>query len=372
METPELFNQIASHYEQWSNVLSGEGIRAWHHFAVEQLDIRPGESVLDVGCGTGVATRMLAERAGSLGQVTGLDPSKAMLAEARRHVQFPPVAWVEGEGEHLPFPNEHFDAVTAQFSLRNMRDWSAALREMVRVLKPGGRLVLLDIVQPMSTLGSVAWNGLKAVTQHLTGSHVKAYQWLGMSVEHAPTRLELLTEASRLGIDAVTAHGWLGDLVVAVSGKKGDPTARAQLSPLSVMWAVDGSATALGVAEGLNRMLAPGCPIHIVSVVPGATADPELQETDERTWRQHAEAAKRRLLPGRFQVSVTLLHGDPGPTLVRYQIEQQVALCVVGQKGRSRRADHYAGSVARYLSDHATCAVLMVPTGLLTPVHPAM
>lgn len=362
METPELFNQIASHYDQWSNVLSGEGIRAWHHFAVQQLDIRPGERVLDVGCGTGVVTRMLAERAGVDGHVTGLDPSEAMLAEARRYSQSPPIAWIAGEGEHLPFSDASFDAVTAQFSLRNMRDWSAGLQEMVRVLKPGGRLVVLDIVQPLSTLGSLAWNGLKAVTQHLTGSHVKAYQWLGMSIEHAPTRMELLAEASRLGIGAAMAHGWLGDLVVAVSGVKGDPADRIFTGPLWVMWAVDGSATALRAADGMNRMLAPGCRIDIVSVVPDGPVDPELQETDAYTWRQHAEAAKARLSSGRFQVSVTIMHGDPGPTLVRYQVERHPALCVVGEKGRSRRADHYVGSVARYLSEHATCAVLMVPT----------
>ncbi len=370
METPELFNQIASHYEQWSNVLSGEGIRAWHHFAVEQLDIRPGQRVLDVGCGTGVVTRMMAERTGVEGHVTGLDPSQAMLDQARRYSQFPPVAWVAGEGEHLPFSDASFDAVTAQFSLRNMRDWSAGLQEMVRVLKPGGRLVVLDIVQPLSTLGSLAWNGLKAVTQHLTGTHVKAYQWLGMSVEHAPTRRELLAEASRLGVAEVTAHGWLGDLVVAVSGVKGNPVERAVMAPRWVMWAVDGSATALQAADGMNQLLAPGCCIDIVSVVPDGTADPAVQETDERTWRQHAEAAQARLLADRFQVSVTILHGEPGPTLVQYQIKRHPALCVVGEKGRSRRADHYVGSVARYLSEHATCAVLMVPTPW--PTHRAI
>jgi demethylmenaquinone methyltransferase/2-methoxy-6-polyprenyl-1,4-benzoquinol methylase len=126
LETPQLFDEIATHYERWSNFLSAEGIRAWHHFAVERLAMQTGQTILDVGCGTGAITTRLAAKTGPTGHVTGLDPSRSMLNKARqrpRHPNDAPIQWVEGRGEALPFADAQFDRVTAQFSLRNMEDW---------------------------------------------------------------------------------------------------------------------------------------------------------------------------------------------------------------------------------------------------------
>lgn len=369
METSDLFNQIASHYDHWSNLLSGEGIRAWHHFAVDQMHIQNGDQVLDVGCGTGTITVFMAAKAGPQGRVVGLDPSLAMLAQAQGRAPHPgsaPTFWVEGEGGHLPFSDGEFDCVTAQFSLRNMEDWVSGLSEMARVLKPGGRLVVLDVVQPTSALGSLAWQGLKTVTQRFTRQSVKAYQWLGLSVEHAPTGGELAFEAGRLNIAGINAHYWLGDLVMVLSGQKlaNPAVVPAAIHEPRVLWAVDGSTTALGAAAWINRQVAPGCSVEIVTVIPPATVAPDVARADAEVWRHQAESAQQHLILERFTVTVNVLAGAPGPEILRFARERDIGLIIVGNKGRSTRADHWVGSVARYVAKHAFCPVLMVPTGV--------
>jgi len=102
----------------------------------------PGEQVLDVACGTGVVTRLLAERVGPAGQVTGLDSNPSMLAVARDHLDAPNVAWREASALSMPFVDGTFDLVTCQQGLQFFTDRAAGMAEMRRVLRPGGRLVL--------------------------------------------------------------------------------------------------------------------------------------------------------------------------------------------------------------------------------------
>ena len=115
-------------FQQWGNVVA------------EVARIRPGERVIDVACGTGVLAGAAAERVGSSGTVVGLDPNAEMLAVARRKNSS--VQWREGRAESLPFPDKSFEAAISQFGLMFFEDRSAALREMMRVLQPGGRLAV--------------------------------------------------------------------------------------------------------------------------------------------------------------------------------------------------------------------------------------
>jgi ubiquinone/menaquinone biosynthesis C-methylase UbiE len=102
--------------------------------------VEPGERVLDVACGTGALTLAVAERVGPGGSVVGLDANPEMLAVARRKPA--PIEWVEGTAEALPLPDRSFDAVVSQFGFMFFQDGTAALREMMRVLRPGGRLAI--------------------------------------------------------------------------------------------------------------------------------------------------------------------------------------------------------------------------------------
>ena len=112
----------------------------WAPRVVAAADIRPGHRVLDVACGTGVLTRAAANRAGPGGSVTGLDLARGMLAVAAR--LSPTLNWQQGTAERLPFRDESFDAVVSQFGLMFVPNKVTALREMMRVLAPGGRLAV--------------------------------------------------------------------------------------------------------------------------------------------------------------------------------------------------------------------------------------
>jgi SAM-dependent methyltransferase len=112
----------------------------WGEVLADAAQLAPGQRVLDVACGTGVAACAAARRVGAAGRVVGLDANPQMLAVARR--QRERVEWVDGRAERLPFPDAHFDAVVSQFGLMFFDDRVAALREMMRVLRPGGRLAV--------------------------------------------------------------------------------------------------------------------------------------------------------------------------------------------------------------------------------------
>ena len=112
----------------------------WTARIADAAAVQPGQRVLDVACGTGVLARHIARRIGTSGSVTGLDPSPGMLAVARQHA--PAIDWRRGTAESLPFDARSFDAVVCQFGLMFFTDRSQAVREMMRVLTPGGHLAV--------------------------------------------------------------------------------------------------------------------------------------------------------------------------------------------------------------------------------------
>jgi SAM-dependent methyltransferase len=112
----------------------------WAPKVADAAQIQPGQRVLDVACGTGILGREIAQRIGSAGHVVGVDPSPGMVAVAKQLA--PAIEWREGVAESLPFPDQSFDAVVSQFGLMFFTDRRQALREMLRVLIPGGRLAV--------------------------------------------------------------------------------------------------------------------------------------------------------------------------------------------------------------------------------------
>ena len=131
----------------------------FHAFAGELVSLAapwPGERVLDIACGTGALTRLLVERVGPNGHVTGLDLSAGMLAVARTLLDEPNVDWHEGSALELPFPDGSFDLVTCQQGLQFFPDRPAGVREMRRVLKPGGRLALHRVQPGLEAFGGSA------------------------------------------------------------------------------------------------------------------------------------------------------------------------------------------------------------------------
>jgi ubiquinone/menaquinone biosynthesis C-methylase UbiE len=141
--------------------------RPWAGVVADAAHVGPGQRVLDVACGTGVLACVAAERVGRGGSVVGLDANPQMLAVARRKPA--PVEWIDGRAESLPFADASFDAVVSQFGLMFFDDRVAALREMVRVLRPGGRLAVAvcDAVEH-----SPGYAALAALLQRLFGDAV--------------------------------------------------------------------------------------------------------------------------------------------------------------------------------------------------------
>jgi SAM-dependent methyltransferase len=139
MKSPELSSQIdaATAYE---NFFVPALFRQWAPRVVAAGRIQPGQRVLDVACGTGVLSRAAAQAVSPTGAVTGVDCNPGMLEVARRLA--PTVEWHHGRAERLPFPGDAFDAVLSQFGLMFFEDRAAALREMWRVVRPGGRIVV--------------------------------------------------------------------------------------------------------------------------------------------------------------------------------------------------------------------------------------
>jgi SAM-dependent methyltransferase len=138
----------------------------WTSRVAEAADIRSGERVLDVACGTGVLARAVAGRVGPDGTVVGLDLNDGMLAVAKRRA--PDIEWKHGRAEALPFDGASFDAVVSQFGLMFFEDRPAALREMLRALRPGGRLA----VAVWGALGdSPGYAALADVLQRQVGDH---------------------------------------------------------------------------------------------------------------------------------------------------------------------------------------------------------
>jgi demethylmenaquinone methyltransferase/2-methoxy-6-polyprenyl-1,4-benzoquinol methylase len=374
-ETPELFDPIAPHYDRWSAVLSLAGIWAWHQAAVAALSVEAGQQVLDVGCGTGRVTRQLAKLAGPSGHVVGLDPSEGMLDEARAesaaHVG-PTPDWVRGVGERLPFSDGTFDRVTAQFSVRNMSDWRQGVREMARVLKPGGLLVILDLVQPTTARGALALRGLTAATRLMRlaarrpsdVSSRASYRWLGRSLLHAPTMREVEALLTQTGFRVRQERRWLGDLVALIAAERLPATAAPASAPAlpHLVWATDGSLTADACADWLTRYAPTGARVDIVTVCPPLAAGDRsvLAEPDKTAWRRALADAEARLGP-RFHVTTHLVEGEPGPALVAFLRQVRPQLVLIGLKRREPAADRLLGSVATYLLAHSEWPVMAVP-----------
>lgn len=139
MNAPTLEAQIeaARFYE---SVILPAAIRQWAPKVADAAKIQPGERLLDVACGTGLFAREILSRAPSVARITGVDLNPGMIAVANQLA--PSVEWREGAAESLPFPNESFDVVVSQFGLMFFTDRAKAIREMVRVLVPGGRVVI--------------------------------------------------------------------------------------------------------------------------------------------------------------------------------------------------------------------------------------
>ena len=206
-----MFDRIAPVYDAMNRVMTAGLDVRWRRFTAEAA-VRPGDIVLDAACGTGDLA--IADRAAGAGAVTGLDFSERMLERARRKA---PLDWVQGDMLALPFADASFDAATVGFGVRNVADLELALRELRRVLRPGGRLAILEITQPRGVLRPFfsLWfdRVVPLLGKVLPGG--SAYTYLPQSVRRFPDANRLAALLRESGFDDVR-YRLLGGSIVAL------------------------------------------------------------------------------------------------------------------------------------------------------------
>ncbi len=196
-----MFDRIAPGYDRANSVLSLGRDRSWRRRAADAAGPAAGGSALDIACGTGRLTLELRDRVGSRGRVVGLDFSDHMLAVAR--ATGPTIEWVQGDATALPFDDGSFDVATMAFGLRNLAFPDKGLTEMRRVVRPGGRMVILEFLRPPDGLVGRAYDVyLREVLPRVGGwiaGDRGAYHYLGDTVDSYLTGEQIVKLASRCG-----------------------------------------------------------------------------------------------------------------------------------------------------------------------------
>jgi len=207
-----MFARIAGRYDLANHLLSGGVDYLWRQRLVRVVHDADPRSVLDLATGSGDVAFALADGLAPGVQLTGMDFCQPMLDEAVKkgtgHPRWGAIQFRHGDGMALPLPDRSFDAVTISFGLRNMADRHKALKEMHRVLRPGGRLYVLEFSQPFFWFRPFYYAYLKfflpVVAGVVTGDR-SAYEYLCGSIEEFPGRAGLSAEIRRAGFDAVKA-----------------------------------------------------------------------------------------------------------------------------------------------------------------------
>jgi demethylmenaquinone methyltransferase / 2-methoxy-6-polyprenyl-1,4-benzoquinol methylase len=212
----ELFGSIAPTYDRLNHLLSfGLDRRWWRRTAATFSEVlaRPDASVLDICCGTGDLTAaLLSRRPSNAEPVTGLDFSREMLTLAESKYAGKNIRWIEGDAMALPFPDDSFDLVTSAFGFRNLTNYAGGLAEIHRVLRPGGRIGILECNQPDGLSGAIYNLYFHRVLPVLGGwisGERDAYEYLPASVRRFPRPVRMLQLMQEAGFAKCTWDAYL-------------------------------------------------------------------------------------------------------------------------------------------------------------------
>jgi demethylmenaquinone methyltransferase/2-methoxy-6-polyprenyl-1,4-benzoquinol methylase len=202
-----MFDRIAGGYDRLNSLMTAGLHHAWRSRAVDLAAVGPGARVLDVATGTGDLALALCERVSPNGAVVGVDFSPVMLGLAQGKDPAGRVEWLEGNALELEFADAAFDAVTVGFGARNFSDLDRGLAEMARVVKPGGRVVVLEITTPqrppLSTFFAIWFDRIVPVVGRLLGDRSGAYSYLPSSVRRFPGPEALAARLAAVGLTDV-------------------------------------------------------------------------------------------------------------------------------------------------------------------------
>ena len=221
----EVFHSVAKNYDIMNDVMSGGLHRVWKHFTLTTARVPKGGRVLDIAGGTGDLSRGWAKRVGKDGEVWLTDINSSMLGVGRDRLLneglLLPVAVCDAE--KLPFPDNYFDLVSVSFGLRNMTHKDAALKEMHRVLKPGGTLLVLEfskVAKPLAPAYDLYSFKFLPLMGKLIAKDADSYQYLAESIRMHPDQETLKQMMLDAGFDSVDYHNMSAGIVALHKGVK--------------------------------------------------------------------------------------------------------------------------------------------------------
>lgn len=224
----EVFHSVAAKYDVMNDLMSFGVHRLWKRFAIELSGVRRGQRVLDIAGGTGDLAAKFSRTVGPEGRVVLADINSSMLAVGRARLTdrgiVGNVEYVQANAEALPFPDDHFDCVTIAFGLRNVTDKDRALRSMYRVLKPGGRLLVLEFSKPtlpgLSRLYDAYSFGALPLMGKLVAGDSASYRYLAESIRMHPDQATLKGMMEGAGFERCEYYNMTGGIVALHRGFK--------------------------------------------------------------------------------------------------------------------------------------------------------
>jgi len=223
-----VFHSVAARYDLMNDLMSGGIHRMWKRFTIEVSGVRSGNRVLDIAGGTGDLAAKFSKLVGPTGEVVLADINDSMLKVGRDKLTDKGVVgnveYVQANAECLPFPDNHFDCISIAFGLRNVTDKDAALRSMLRCLKPGGRLLILEFSKPANpALGKVydtySFSALPVMGQ-LFANDPESYRYLAESIRMHPDQETLKGMMDEAGFVQTRYHNMTGGIVALHRGVK--------------------------------------------------------------------------------------------------------------------------------------------------------
>ena len=224
----QVFNSVAPQYDLMNYIMSAGLHRLWKRVAIESIAIRPAMQVLDLAAGTGDLGRSMAKRAGSEGNVILADINDQMLRIGRDRCinqgQLKGLTWCQCDAENLPYSEDSFDRVTIGFGLRNVTNKEIALKEMLRVLKPGGKALILEFSKPISRSLTQLYDVYSFSILPLMGQLITqdrdSYQYLAESIRKHPDQETLSQMMTDSGFTSISYQNLSGGIVAIHIGMK--------------------------------------------------------------------------------------------------------------------------------------------------------
>ncbi len=220
-----VFNSVATRYDVMNDLMSGGLHRLWKRFAIGISCVREGQRVLDIAGGSGDLSRLFLKEVGSSGLVVLTDINNAMLRVGRDRLLDEGIATpvAQCDAEHLPFPDNYFDCANIAFGLRNVTHKDVALREMCRVIKPGGRVIVLEfskIAKPLEKIyDAYSFNILPKIGE-IVANDPDSYRYLAESIRMHPGQEELKKMMEQAGLERVEYFNLTGGVVAVHRGYK--------------------------------------------------------------------------------------------------------------------------------------------------------